>query len=437
MKLKLLAALPMALCFTGIFAQGITKTATGEGTVLLKGSSIGIDVGKTDFTFGMNNLQNSVGKNELFIFGANVKGENKEGLSSIFSKGAAVPSGTLHGFAGVSFSNATHTTHEVSRKLLLLRQEQYTYRFIKDFKSQMYYAANGICTKATQAALKKSVQDGIKTVVFIEEIGELLESAAADHADVATAKIALLLTYDSLKKEFDQKTKDFETALKNLETLSGPKKYWQAMAYGFGSYSSTQFKRFTTLDPVNYGNSFEDINSKGYKIGGGLNLQYANIMFGFTYAGTYTNNFAALSKKAFTYKKNNETGTQSLVETKEITAYSGNYGSLHMGEYAMDVIINVGLDKEFKNHLLVNPYIRINSSNDKTLLPTSTNLGAGFYFFQQTGKFLGGFYVELPDANNNFERMKPEADQKIKPAMQRLNFGLVGKLSLSSFLGIL
>jgi len=82
------------------------------------------------------------------------------------------------------------------------------------------------------------------------------------------------------------------------------------------------------------------------------------------------------------------------------------------------------------------PYIRIQTSTNTTLLPNTLNLGCGFYFFQQTGKFLGGFYAELPDVNNNYEKMKPTADQQLKGPLQRLTFGLVGKLSLSSFLGI-
>ena len=419
-----------------VVAQGLTKTADGEGSVLFKGTNIGIDVGKTDFTFGANNLQKSIGKDRQFIFGANIKGENKDGLSTLFSQGDAVPSGTLHGFVGYSWSNATNSDHEAERKRILLDQEAYTNRFFADFKTQIYYATNSACRKPTQAKLKQDIKDALKVLQFIDDIATLIKPAAGDVPDVVNAKAAIQATYDSLVTENDRRTKAFEDRLATLRAHLAPVSYWQVMAFGFVDYSATQFKRLNALDSVNYTNSFQGVNVRGDKIGLGINLQWKNVMFGLTYDHASTSNFDILAKKSYTFKRTLTSGTQSLTEEKAITAYSGNYGTLKVNEIAADLIFNFKLDQEAKNHLLLDPYIRIQTSTNTTLLPNTLNLGCGFYFFQQTGKFLGGFYAELPDVNNNYEKMKPTADQQLKGPLQRLTFGLVGKLSLSSFLGI-
>ena len=83
------------------------------------------------------------------------------------------------------------------------------------------------------------------------------------------------------------------------------------------------------------------------------------------------------------------------------------------------------------------PYLQSNLfSRNKLILPNTTNIGCGFYFFKNTGKFLGGFYTELADVKNSFEKMKPEEEQNLRTPLKRLSFGIVAKMTIGSFLDI-
>ena len=85
--------------------------------------------------------------------------------------------------------------------------------------------------------------------------------------------------------------------------------------------------------------------------------------------------------------------------------------------------------------MLLNPYLhsKIGSSN-KDLIPNTTDIGIGLYVFNSKSKILGGFYIELPDISNNIEKNKTITDQNIRPALQKLSFGIVTRFNLQSFM---
>ncbi len=123
-----------------------------------------------------------------------------------------------------------------------------------------------------------------------------------------------------------------------------------------------------------------------------------------------------------------------LLDEKKITGYSGKYGAVEVNNFNADIVFRLKLDDEDRSHLLINPYMRATLfSRDTSLMVNKTNLGAGFYFMQ--GKFLGGFYVELPDVNNNAEKMKPTDEQNLRQPLQRLSFGIVTKINLKTIMG--
>lgn len=426
-----------AVLLPGIgLAQGLTGSADGESSVLFKGSSIGVNLGKTEFTFGMNNLQGSIGENRKLVYGANLKGENKEGLSTLFSGGDAVPAASLRGFLGYSFSNGTLPDVEASRRAIDLREQKYVKDFQHRFSSEMLAAATAQCKDPKQLQLKQDIVAVLSKLVFIEEVEAVLEVKTTDADEVKSAKAGIKVIYDGLNKIYKARIAEYESERAKVTADQGAKSYWQIIPFVLADYGSSKFKKMNSLDSVNYNNSFEDINVRTDRIGFGVNAQYRNFTLGFSYAHISSNNFDLLTKKEYTYKKTLNSGNQSLTEEKKISAFTGTYGVFDVNEYALDLVMNFKLDKEAKNHILVNPYMRSQLSTNRELMPNKLNLGTGFYFFQQTGKFLGGFYVELPDVNNNFERMKPEVDQYLRPPLQRLSVGIVAKLSISSVLGV-
>lgn len=417
-------------------AQGLTGSADGESSVLFKGSSIGVNLGKTEFTFGMNNLQGSIGENRKLVYGANLKGENKEGLSTLFSGGDAVPAASLRGFLGYSFSNSLYPDAETATKLVGLKRERYIRAFEIRFDREIRRVTERECTGQENDQLRREILAALANFVMYQDIAPILAIKKDDAQEVQQAKKAIKVVYDKFDKEQTAKIKEFQKEEGNIVTSRRARSYWQIIPFVLADYGSSKFKKMNSLDSVNYNNSFEDINVRTDRIGFGVNAQYRNFTLGFSYAHISSNNFDLLTKKEYTYKKTLNSGNQSLTEEKKISAFTGTYGVFDVNEYALDLIMNFKLDKEVKNHILVNPYMRSQLSTNRELMPNKLNLGTGFYFFQQTGKFLGGFYVELPDVNNNFERMKPEVDQYLRPPLQRLSLGIVAKLSISSVLGV-
>ncbi len=418
------------------YAQGLTKNAEGESTVLFKGTNIGLDIGKTQLSIGANNLNSTIGENQKFFIGGNIKGENKEGISNLFSKGDLVPAASFDGFIGYSFSNSTYPNNEAARRLVNSEMEKYTNTVLELAKSEMNSEIYKITKDSTLKSLREELLKKISTIESIEELkSELIKDNVDDNDKTKQAKEKIKKKADSLIKNYNKTIKEYNDKLEILNNTIAPQKYWQLLIYGFGGIHASEFKRHLGTDSSNLSKSFDDEKFRGGKGGLGVNFQIKNLTFGLTYSYFETNNFHLLSKKEYSWKSSITQNGQTLSEEKKINAYSGTYSKVIINELNFDFILNLKLDKEAKNHILINPYSRSQLfSRNTVILPNSTNIGCGFYFFQQSGKFLGGFYTELTDVKNNYEKAKPILEQNIRPALNRLTFGVVGKFTFSSLL---
>lgn len=417
---------------TVVYGQGLTKNAEGESTVIMHGANIGIDIGKTELSFSFNNLQNTIGENHEPVYGASVKGGNKEGISSLFKKGEFIPAATLDAILGYSFSNGSKVSYKQGIDDISVRQE----KFEKGFEKTLPERIKKLVTNSELIPEKKAALiDAIPSVVSVEstetKFHKLLESDdATEHSELVKIKAGMLL----IKKEYlersnaydDERAKVYETELKE---------YWQFIFFSYGGIQGSEFKRFETFNAENLSKSFIDESFRGGKFGGGINAQWRFLRLGFTYGYLKTNNFSLLTKKEYTLKNTVTNNEQSITEEKKITAYTGTYGEVEVNELNLDLIVNLKLDAKAKNHVLINPYLRTQlMSRNALVLPNSTNIGLGFYFFKDSGKFLGGFYTELPDINNNYEKAKPEADRNLRAPLERMTFGIVGKFTLNTIL---
>lgn len=423
------------LCFifsTVVCGQGLTKNAEGESTVIMQGANIGIDIGKTELSFSFNNLQNTIGENREPVYGVSVKGGNKEGLSSLFKKGEFVPAASLDAILGYSFSNGSKASYNQAIDDISVRQE----KFEKGFEKALPDRIKKLVTDSDLMPEKKTALiDAIPSVLLIDntetKFHKLLESDdAMEHSELLKIKAGMLL----IRKEYldrtnaydDERDKVYESALSE---------YWQLILFSYGGIQGSEFKRFETFNTENLSKSFIDESFRGGKFGGGINAQWRFLRLGFTYGYLKTNNFSLLTKKEYTLKNTVTNNEQSITEEKKITAYTGTYGEVEVNELNLDIIVNLRLDAKAKNHVLINPYLRTQlMSRNALVLPNSTNIGLGFYFFKDSGKFLGGFYTELSDVNNNYEKAKPEADRNLRAPLERMTFGIVGKFTLNTIL---
>lgn len=424
---------------------GLTQSADGSSSVLFKGIDLNVDIVKTDISLGANNLRASIGENEKFIYGGSIKTKNKEGIANLFSKGDIVPEGGANIFMGYSFSNAllpSTSSYNIRKEELAAERKKLKNDLQTIFASKVSVIINKEIKALTQTDANKLgglLKDGLKEHLDLTGMRDFLNSftlsgdASAGMGDVLKSireKVKIITD------DYDEKIEALNKESDRLDEKIDERNFWHLTFFGFGGINASEFKRFKEFDSTNFGNSFTDISFRGGNFGAGVNFQYRNVLFGLTYSYRATNNFQLLSKKDYTLTEKKVNGTSSLTEEKEITAYTGNYGEVEINELAFDMVINVKPDKNVDFYMLINPYVRASFfSRDVELLPNKLNVGAGFYLFKGTGKLMGGFYIELPDVENNYEKIKPIDKQNLRPPLQRMTFGLVGKLSLGSMLG--
>jgi hypothetical protein len=412
-------------------AQGVTKTAEGESTIVMKGASIGLDLTKTQLTFGLNNFQQTIGGNFEFLYGGSVKAENKEGIANLFSKGDFVPAASLDGLTGVSFSNGVSPELEDALDKITNIESKLE---IETPKKLLLQITNDINQATLPQDIKDKLLKDLKTV-DIAKVDEFKAKLKSDNAMQQKTLNEIGDNIDAFVKKYHAEKALITQSKVDAVTRVGSKGYYQVMLFGYGGIQGSEFKRFTAFDSINLSKSFVDESYRGGRFGGGLNAQYGILRLGITYGYYKTSNFALLTKKDYSWERTETQGNQTVKEKKEITAYTGNYAEVEVNELNYDMIVNIGLGAKNKSHMLINPYLRSQlMSRNAALLPNSTNIGCGFYFFKESGKFLGGFYAELPDINNNYEKIKPEADQSLRAPLERMTFGVVTKLSLNTLI---
>lgn len=431
-------------CVLHVHSQGVTQSAEGKSTIPIRGTAIGIDLGKTELSFGYNNLNGAVETKAVRpVFGAEVRVKNEEGLGNLFSAGDLVPSGSLNLYGGVTFSNIgsdNQTTLTKLRNAEVDRFKKWQTDFRKSLDTELGKLIDdrvkGITDGNNRTVVFKKLKDPLASLTNKEEYFEKISGLSDDDAEIQ-------VVYDQVKeyaklqqKAFTKEKTAFVEKLKDYYKQFSATNNRRLTPFVFGGINAIGFKQFTGVDSSNLANSTKDIDERGGQFGLGINYQWRNIWLGFTFSRLQSNNFSLLKKKEYTIRKTINLAPSSLVEETKVTAYSGTYGEVDLSNVNVDVVMRIRLDKEYKNYMLLNPYLRGSvASSDTALLPNKTNLGIGLYFLPNNSKFLGGIYLELPDVANNAEKRKDADEQNLRPPFKRLSFGIVTKLNLSTIMG--
>jgi hypothetical protein len=422
----------MLLLPAGTFAQLLTQSADGKSTILAKGSLISLDVAETDLAFGINNLHNSVGDTSCAIYGGSVRAKNEAGLGNLFSSGDFAPSASLRLYAGWSWSNAVLPNIEERRADLNARRIALEREFLETLQASLLLAVRQN-RSALGDALYKQMLDLVQKGDNLMDIVGMAAPAPGDDPRLKDAKARIREVFDKSQAVYMKDGEAINSDNDKIDAVEQGVKYTHGILYGFGGVEAMRFKMFNEVDSLVLSNSFEDQSFQGGHLGVGGNLQWGSLIFGASYSYLSTNTFGLLSSDEYILRETRLSGNQSLIQDKKINAYSGDYAEVEINELNLDFAANIRLDKASKNHVLINPYFRSQLfTRDAAALPNSMNVGCGFYFFRQTGKFLGGFYVELPDLGNNYEKMKPLAEQHLRPPLKRMTFGVVAKFSFRS-----
>lgn len=432
-------------------AQFLTQSAEGKSSIPLplNGMGIGIDIGKTEVAFGLNNYAKVLDDKSKFLLGLNLSAKSSDGLGNLFSGGDIVPQSNFLGFVGFSMSNNNKILANYKKDPFYIK-----YQANIKTKQKLFDELKTKTTKAVNTAaafLKKDVcidnrivPDLTKKINSVKEIADL--NSYINNYKIEGEECDSMVPFKAkLKELYSIARKEYATAynlIKASDAASVPdfekfiKKQIPIRITGFlqGGINARSFTRFISLSTPDLSKSFQDTLFRGGLFGVGVNLQVKNYWLGVTYSFIGGDNFASLKSKEYTLRTTDTSGNQVLTREKKITAYSGKYAKVNSNELNIDLVGDFKLSDT--SRLLASLYLRSSlRSKDTAYLKNYTNIGAGLYFINKKGKFLGGLYVELPDINNNFEKAKAANEVNIRAPYKKLTFGIVTKFNISSIFG--
>ena len=416
------------------------QTGEGSSSIILQTANIGFDIKEASISFKINNFSQAKltkkEKSKQWVYGVNVVGKNQEGFSSIFSGSSIVPSSSISSLFGYSYSNS----YDVAK---FIRIDE---KLAQEKNSLLDYLDNNFI-KLINKELKKIDDDKIKAYlknIITTELGSLtnkynkLEKALEKELRNMDPSIAieaqklynLLMGLQQWQriKEIDKTNETNEVGKINTS------KYWKFTFYGHYGLQSQKFNIFKGWNPTNIADSFTEETFRGSNGGFGANLLLkSKLIFGFKYTYEETNNLNTLSTTDYKITTTNSDGTSTGSTQISKTAYPDTYNTAYVNNYDFDVIYFFNLGK--KSILIGDLYTRINKSTNQQNLVSTTDLGVSCSFFKEKGKFIGGFYIEVPDINQNIEKRKPISDQNLKKWHRRFSFGLYANYNLSSLIG--
>jgi len=441
----------------GLSANGqyLTQSADGQGAIPLplSGIGLGLDIGKSEITFGLNNydkvLNNSDNKKNLFI-GLNLSAKNSDGIGNLFSSGDITPAGDFLGFLGYTFSNNKdllskwNNSDFVKKKMSDQKRQEYMFgAYKKDVLNALGLSIGKIADDSVRSAIEHTLVTRIDASGDKREIDRKLGEVRSAHPEAALkdfwSQLDELVT--GAKRKYIESfntafTKEAAKAESNAfaATLKGLHP-WRITPFLQGGVNARSFTLFTGINTSDLSNSFKDTLFRGGTIGMGLNIQYQNFWIGATYSYLDGDNFIELNSKDYTISTKDSVGNQILLQEKKKTAYSGKYGKVKTNQLNIDVVWDARINDS--SRVLVSAYLRSSrASRNTALLKNYFNLGIGLYFLGKKSKFLGGLYIELPDVNNELEKAKPANEINIHSPLKKLTFGISTKFSFSSMLSM-
>ena len=459
--MRIILLIALALISNSSYSQWLTQSAEGKGSFLFKGTSVALDLGKTDFSFTINNLNrplrvsNST-DNNFFFYGGGLNAKSEEGIGNLFSTGDLVPSANINGYTGIRFSNSFN---EIKRKIDAQASsdlQQISQQQISSFRNIMGIQIDIVINRSSldpTIAQEKGIIDMIRRDFknslnirkngqqFVNFLGTYQAATPAVSGNVEMTNIitSLITISNNILSQLDSELNNTRDQLVTNYDSFIRSNLWQLSLFVIGGIDAQSFKRVEEINVTSLSKSFIKEEFRGGNIGIGMNYQKKRMSYGITYKYRETNNFTLLDKTE--YKLISTVGTpntQVLTQEKTIAAYSGTnpkYGVVKINEVNADVLYNLSLGKDADASALLNLYLRANVfTRDATVLPNTYSLGLGTYFFSKKSKFLGGLYIEFPDLDNAYEKLKPEADQNLRTAVKRFTFGIITKFSLNSLI---
>ena len=428
MKKLLGLILSFFVSYVGI-AQTFTQSAEGESSLLIRGSNLSLNSNKTQITFGANNLLKIYKDDKAWIYGGQLQGKNSEGIAGILSNNDISPEGKISGFFGRSRTYFTAPLTDFDKADAFVKERE---RLVDQYVKEMIeFVERNVHDVDYQKYLVEKIKD--RDLFFPNEVNlpEIhTDQDGKNKKEMIIVREKAFRLKNILKPKIDAQSKKLEDEYNKDSLSSIPLESF--FFYIKGGLLGQAFKFYDNLNQENFNDSFLDKTFTGSRVGLGANYRIGSIIYGVNFDLMYTNSFSSLRKSTFTIREENINASgQTLIKEKEYIAYTGTYERFWAGEANFDIIKRIPINS--KNFIAFTPYGRWTYYTDeRSLMPKHLDLGIGGYFFQSSGKFLGGLYAEVKDVSNEYEKLKE--DPEFDPIYQKIEFGVLVSYSFSEIL---
>lgn len=428
---------------TMICLSQVVKTGASESSILFNNANLGIDITKTEASFSLVNYKDVIAsRSSSLLWGINASGNLGNDIASVFKSSEIQPNSKFQGVLGYTFSNASTFRDFLDNEVSSLSKEKSTlYKsldaaFFNNLINEVDLASVGNNIKNQAKAKIATIQSGANKFREAKKwVNERFQNSTGDES-ILMYKLYRFIEYNTELNNYLKIQPKIDRLLKQQEPNILKKKYVKGTIYSLIGFNGQQFNLLNPVDGFPGSFSIDKSSFTGRNFGLGLNSRIGgNFQFGFRYLNEESNNLNSLTKNEYKLVQsvNGQNGNVFTTETKK-TAYSGTFDEVFINRFAIDVIKSFKMDDE--NIVLLDFYYRHGQSNNESNYVRRTDIGISASFFNNTGKFLGGIYLEVPDTNQNAEKRKPVDKQELEGVLNRLSFGVYAKFSFTSLLNL-
>lgn len=465
------------------------STSKGGSSILYEGTGLSFDVSDESLKFNINNYSSSssalIKQDNGLLYGSEVSVANSSKTGFLFQGGNYQATSKLGGTLGYYWSNRDErieayekanakliSLYKIRKKMSVAVDSLLIIGSVDDL--DLFFVNDELKdfdNKAKQTYLK-AYNEGIKKILSpdrdqpVLDYGKALsgyqkEITSDKKMDESKQKFLLLIVKKMKELIFDADA-SFAELEKQIKIHSKEAKakvlgnYWKATLYTIGGINAEKFKHFTAVDTADFNKSFTKEFSRGSYFGVGFNWNFPfqggirffgknegdkgakhkpktiyflrNIIIGMRYTYSETSSFGLMDKQSYKLVQGytNSSG-QTLTATADIAAYSGDYTKLFENRLNFDLMKVFNLDSL---SIVADLYIVNKKVNRLDLIPETTDAGISLSFFKPAGKFMGGFYVEVPDWDDNLEDIKETPNYRDRK--NRMSFGIFATYTFGS-----
>lgn len=420
---KVILCAVLSLFSTICSSQILNQDANGKSTIVTGGSSINIDI--AEGLFKISHYQ-YLKTNRDIMYGIDAQGKNEKNLSHLFKDGNITPNTEL------SFLIGTRIFGEfASSPFGNLESLKDPCKEADKIYSQIIDERLPECTHSDDRI--KAIRDNLivnypvygyanvpkRITGLIKSLNDLMDDCAQKYKEALEEIQNLIEEDESIKKCRDIQQRIYS---QTDPAPLPPTNSYLAFIYFRTGVTGQEFTYDKGNNFTSYDSRFKDTLNIGAFAELGLTIQHKMNYWGVNLGYLYTNNFGSLNEEEYIYISQDSTITGGILrQQKSFKAYNGNFGRL--GKISINFDYLKMIDIGGSHYLMVGPYIRQLFSLNKAIDQMRTTLGVGInYINGESGKFLGGLYMQTNDLFDNSQANMGKA----------LQVGLTGRFTLGT-----